>query len=248
VREELALGVRPAHGDVSSSVTRKQHVAGHGIDGADLWTVDGRRRPAFKMQRSIVNRSYQTTADDIVGTMTIAALDREMFDEENQASPCEVCLMNARGGDIEPSGCASTLPGGSTLNFAIIAQPVAQTLTARDAVLQADVQSGLEIFPERAALERDDRGALRDRRSASPRPRCAAPRTSVYPRSPAARDHTALHELGADRRVAGLPKTSWPRCRRRRRRPKRHTPRMRQTTKKPPSCEDGFSNGCGGRI
>jgi hypothetical protein len=63
------------------------------------------------MQRSIVNRSYQTTADDIVGTMTIAALDREMFDEENQASPCEVCLMNARGGDIEPSGCASTLPG-----------------------------------------------------------------------------------------------------------------------------------------
>jgi hypothetical protein len=66
---------------------------------------------AFKTQRNIINRSYQTTADDIVGKMTIAALDREMFDEENQASPCEFCLMNARGGDIEPSGCASTQPG-----------------------------------------------------------------------------------------------------------------------------------------
>jgi len=92
---------------------------------------------AFKTQRNIVNRSYQTTADDIVGRMTIAALDREMFDEENQASPCEFCLMNARGGDIEPSGLASTQPGRASLNFAIIAQPAAQALTARDAALQA---------------------------------------------------------------------------------------------------------------
>jgi hypothetical protein len=92
---------------------------------------------AFKTQRNIINRSYQTTADDIVGKMTIAALDREMFDEENQASPCEFCLMNARGGDIEPSGLASTQSGRASLNFAITAQPVAQTLTARDAALQA---------------------------------------------------------------------------------------------------------------
>jgi hypothetical protein len=92
---------------------------------------------AFKTQRNIVNRSYQTMADDIVGKMTIAALDREMFDEENQASPCEFCLMNARGGDIEPSGLASTQPGRASLNFAITAQPAAQALTARDAALQA---------------------------------------------------------------------------------------------------------------
>jgi hypothetical protein len=92
---------------------------------------------AFKTQRNIINRSYQTTADDIVGKMTIAALDREMFDDENQASPCEFCLMNALGGDIEPSGRASTQPGRASLNFAIAAQLVAQTLTARDAALQA---------------------------------------------------------------------------------------------------------------
>ena len=66
---------------------------------------------AFKTQRNIVNASYQTTADNIVGKMTIAALDREMLGEENQTSPCESCLMNARGGDIEAPGRASDLPG-----------------------------------------------------------------------------------------------------------------------------------------
>jgi hypothetical protein len=33
---------------------------------------------AFKRKRNIVNRSYQTQADNIVGKMTIAALDTEM--------------------------------------------------------------------------------------------------------------------------------------------------------------------------
>ncbi len=34
---------------------------------------------AFKQRRQIVNRSYQSQADNIVGKMTIAALDREML-------------------------------------------------------------------------------------------------------------------------------------------------------------------------
>jgi hypothetical protein len=34
---------------------------------------------AFKQKRNIVNRSYQTQADNIVGKMTIAALDREIL-------------------------------------------------------------------------------------------------------------------------------------------------------------------------
>lgn len=33
---------------------------------------------AYKTQRRIINFSYQQTADDIVGKMTIAALDKEM--------------------------------------------------------------------------------------------------------------------------------------------------------------------------
>jgi peptidoglycan hydrolase-like protein with peptidoglycan-binding domain len=37
---------------------------------------------AFKQQRNIINRRYQTQADNIVGKMTIAALDREMLEKE----------------------------------------------------------------------------------------------------------------------------------------------------------------------
>ena len=74
--------------------------------------------------------------------------------------------MNARGGDIEPSGCASTLPGGSTLNFAIIAQPVAQTLTARDAMLQAE--TGDLRHPGRDALHPERPCTLEVRRATTP--------------------------------------------------------------------------------
>ncbi|HXW69869.1 MAG TPA: hypothetical protein VEK34_00240 [Methylocella sp.] len=34
---------------------------------------------AFKRKRRIINFSYETRADDIVGKMTIAAMDREML-------------------------------------------------------------------------------------------------------------------------------------------------------------------------
>ncbi|MEZ5805295.1 MAG: hypothetical protein R3E51_17975 [Rhizobiaceae bacterium] len=33
---------------------------------------------AYKKARSVINRSYQTTADNIVGIMTIAAMDKEL--------------------------------------------------------------------------------------------------------------------------------------------------------------------------
>jgi hypothetical protein len=39
---------------------------------------------AYKRQRQIINRSYQTQADNIVGKMTIAAMDREMSVIEQQ--------------------------------------------------------------------------------------------------------------------------------------------------------------------
>jgi len=38
----------------------------------------------FKKKRDIVNRSYQTHADNIVGKMTIAALDEEMVEHERE--------------------------------------------------------------------------------------------------------------------------------------------------------------------
>jgi hypothetical protein len=39
---------------------------------------------AYKRNRNIVNRAYQTQADDIVGKMTIAQLDREIAQHERQ--------------------------------------------------------------------------------------------------------------------------------------------------------------------
>src|SRR5262245_25539010 len=37
---------------------------------------------AYKQKRGIINRGYQTQADNIVGKMTMASLDREMLDYE----------------------------------------------------------------------------------------------------------------------------------------------------------------------
>jgi hypothetical protein len=59
------------------------------LDDAGL-DADGAYGPAtanavlrYKTKRNIVNRSYQTSADNIVGKMTIAALDREMLQRES---------------------------------------------------------------------------------------------------------------------------------------------------------------------
>src|SRR5262245_36065913 len=46
---------------------------------------------SFKTKRSIVNRAYQTKPDDIVGKLTIAALDDEVFALENRPERDEVC-------------------------------------------------------------------------------------------------------------------------------------------------------------
>jgi hypothetical protein len=41
---------------------------------------------AYKRKRQIINHSYQTQADDIVGKMTIATMDREMLTAERQGA------------------------------------------------------------------------------------------------------------------------------------------------------------------
>ena len=42
---------------------------------------------AYKRRRGIVNRAYQSKADDIVGKMTIASLDAEMFRRQFLPAP-----------------------------------------------------------------------------------------------------------------------------------------------------------------
>jgi peptidoglycan hydrolase-like protein with peptidoglycan-binding domain len=46
---------------------------------------------AYKTKRRIINSSYETKADNIVGKMTIAALDREMLRFEHQLREYNSC-------------------------------------------------------------------------------------------------------------------------------------------------------------
>jgi peptidoglycan hydrolase-like protein with peptidoglycan-binding domain len=88
---EAAAVSHPAHimqGAIGEHV-RKIQIALIQLDGATI-AADGKFGPAtaaavlaFKQKRDIINRSYQSQADNVVGKMTMAALDREMVEAEN---------------------------------------------------------------------------------------------------------------------------------------------------------------------
>ncbi len=46
---------------------------------------------AYKVRRRIINRTYQSQADNIVGKMTMAALDREMLQMESAGRDRNAC-------------------------------------------------------------------------------------------------------------------------------------------------------------
>src|SRR6476646_9904652 len=52
---------------------------------------------AYKRKRRIINPAYQNTADNIVGRMTIASLDKEMAIGESRP-PLRGCLTDIGGG------------------------------------------------------------------------------------------------------------------------------------------------------
>ncbi|HKE43712.1 MAG TPA: hypothetical protein VKB41_04150 [Steroidobacteraceae bacterium] len=82
---------------------------------------------AYKTQRGIINRSYQQTADNIVGKMTIASLDKEMLEEERRPT-MNCCTDPARGG----KGGKSQLP--------VTEAAVREATPGRPAILSALVQ------------------------------------------------------------------------------------------------------------
>ncbi len=92
---EAAAASDPAHiveGAVGPHVTKIQQALIQ-LDGATL-IKDGIYGPktaaavlAYKRKRNIVNRSFQTQADNIVGKMTIAAFDKEMLAKEGLRGP-----------------------------------------------------------------------------------------------------------------------------------------------------------------
>ncbi|MBZ5617290.1 MAG: hypothetical protein LAQ69_00965 [Acidobacteriia bacterium] len=91
---EAAAVSDPAHilpGAVGDHVAMIQHAL-IALDGADIARTEvatkryGRSTAdavlSYKKKRGIINRSYQTQADNIVGKMTIAALDKGMLQLE----------------------------------------------------------------------------------------------------------------------------------------------------------------------
>ena len=93
------------------------------LDGANL-SEDGVYGPAtaaavlrYKRKRDIINRSYQTQADDIVGIMTMAALDREMSEKEGPAEGVPTLAMSSFG------TCALLTSGGDSNSGSILPNP-----------------------------------------------------------------------------------------------------------------------------
>lgn len=83
---------------------------------------------AYKRKRSIINRSYQTVADDIVGIMTIASLDDEMRAQERVPKSRSDCQPGRRGAPLVAAPAvvaASIAPRGSGLQFAFGVGPTA---------------------------------------------------------------------------------------------------------------------------
>jgi hypothetical protein len=77
---------------------------------------------AYKTKRQIINRSYQSSADDIVGKMTIASLDKEMLARERQPKQPGDCLLSPPGipilADFSPVAAASTSGRATSLTGA----------------------------------------------------------------------------------------------------------------------------------
>jgi hypothetical protein len=104
---EAAAVSDPAHilpGAVGGHVAKIQQVLieldGAVIDPGELH--DARYGPstanavlAYKQKRNIINRSYQTRPDNIVGKMTIASMDQEMRQREGPPSGYYVCTLDS---------------------------------------------------------------------------------------------------------------------------------------------------------
>jgi hypothetical protein len=81
----------------------------------------------YKTTRNIINYSYQTQADNIVGKMTIASLDREMFAQEVPDDSSGCFLDDALIAGKAAAGGQDT--GGALLGFAIFAPVLAGIAT-----------------------------------------------------------------------------------------------------------------------
>ena len=109
---EAAAVSDPAHvvPGASGEHVRKIQLALIRLDGAAI-EPDGQYGPAtaaavlaFKQKRGVINRARQTQADNIVGQMTMAALDRELLAKELiPADPIRIKPVNPRPRGSRPA-------------------------------------------------------------------------------------------------------------------------------------------------
>ena len=96
---------------------------------------------AYKRKRSIINRAYQTTADNIVGKMTILSLDSEMATAESKG-PLRGCATDiGGGGGGGGTSTRSSLVGGRQLEFA----PARLNVSFQEALLANEVIPGSSL-------------------------------------------------------------------------------------------------------
>jgi hypothetical protein len=121
VRLEACAVSNPSHvtpGAIGPHV-RKIQAAVMALDGADIVKAeldDARYGPstsravlAYKTKRAIINRAYESQADNIVGIMTIKALDSELVDRQVGENPIRTNRC-PRACDFRPPRSKDNLP------------------------------------------------------------------------------------------------------------------------------------------
>jgi len=95
---------------------------------------------AYKRQRRIINFAYQTTADDVVGKMTIASLDKEMARAEARP-PLRGCITDIGG--ISPRRLRDELPVGDVRQLQF--PPARLNVSIQEAFLPGETIPGSSI-------------------------------------------------------------------------------------------------------
>lgn len=111
---------------------------------------------AYKKKRQIINRSYQSTADDIVGKMTIASLDKDMRTHEARPKSPGDCAASPRGFAVPASPVVATSARSSLVSRSSLLRP--SLIPARAPTVTAPRQLGgfIRVFfqiTSRAAVE-----------------------------------------------------------------------------------------------
>ena len=88
----ITPGARGPHVEKIQTALNALDDAGLGVDGA-YGPATATAVLDYKTSRNIVNRSYQTSADNIVGKMTMAKLDEEMRAYEKPEPPARIELI-----------------------------------------------------------------------------------------------------------------------------------------------------------